>query len=112
MNCPFCGTQILPGGSVCTGCQAYLSSQAKPYLVILAVIGLFYFWYEAFTHLSIVGLVLTELVPGWTHFGNTHPDIGIFAVFVGIVVVPWAALAIAFHNMPILRKTIWVRRFG
>ena len=110
MDCPFCGTKILTGGSVCTGCQAYLRSDARTFPVLLAVI--FYFWlvYKAFTHISIIGQALTELVPGWTSLGNTHPFIGIAAVYIGIVVVPWVVLAYAFR-LPILRKTIWVRRF-
>jgi len=112
MNCPFCSTRMLPGASVCAACGAYLRSEARTLLVFLSVLGYCWFVYEAFTNLRIVGLLFAKLAPSFsTWLGNTHPLLGICVIFGGIIAVPWVLLGIMFKNVPILRKTEWVRRF-
>jgi hypothetical protein len=97
MKCPFCGTQILPEASACTGCPAYLSSQARTPLVLLSAVGYLWLEYEAFTHLS------------FSHQTVSNDPVTVLAVIVAIVVIPWVFLAIMF-KIPMLRKTVWLRR--
>jgi hypothetical protein len=80
--------------------------------LLLSVVGYFWLEYEAFTNLRIVGLLFARLAPSFSSWlGNTYPLLGVCVYVGGIIAVPLVFMKIMFANVPMLRKTVWLRRF-